>query len=95
MFAEQKLGQRRGASGDRQTVVPWLEGSYPQFFFVVPLADVESFVARYEGIQTRNDYERFTARSGFAAPPPRFGRHRTGSTPKRHASSPNARASWT
>jgi len=64
MFSEHKLGDRRDASGDRQTILPWLEGSYPEFFFVVPLADVDNFVARYEGIRNRDDYERFTARFG-------------------------------
>ena len=72
MFSEHKLGDRRDASGDRQTVLPWLEGSYPEFFFVVPLADVDSFVARYEGIQNRDDYERFTARFGIRRTNPAF-----------------------
>ena len=72
MFSEQKLGERRDASGDRQTVVPWLEGSYPEFFFVVPLAEVETFVARYDGIRNRDDYERFTARFGVRRTNPAF-----------------------
>jgi len=72
MVSEHKLGERRDASGDRQTVVPWLEGSYPEFFFVVALADVESFVTRYDGIQNRDDYERFTARFGVRRTNPAF-----------------------
>jgi len=64
MFSEHKLGERRDASNDRQTVLPWLEGSYPEFFFEVPLEEVESFVTRYDSIKTRDDYERFTARFG-------------------------------
>ena len=72
MFSEQKLGERRDASRDRQTVLPWLEGSYPEFFFVVPLADVESCVARYDGVRTRDDYERFTARFGVRRTNPAF-----------------------
>jgi hypothetical protein len=72
MFSEHKLGDRRDGSRDRQTVLPWLEGSYPEFFFVVPLAEVESFVARYDGIQNRNDYERFTARFGIRRTNPAF-----------------------
>ncbi|HKO89897.1 MAG TPA: fatty acid cis/trans isomerase [Polyangiaceae bacterium] len=72
MFSEQKPGDRRDASGDRQTVLPWLEGSYPEFFFVVPLSEVESFVARYDGIQNRDDYERFTARFGVRRTNPAF-----------------------
>jgi len=72
MFSEHKLGERRDASGDRQTVLPWLEGSYPEFFYVVPIAEVESFVARYEGIRNRDDYERFTARFGIRRTNPAF-----------------------
>ena len=72
MFAEHKPGERRDASGDKQTVLPWLEGSYPEFFFVVPLGDVESFASRYEGISNRNDYERFTARFGIRRTNPAF-----------------------
>jgi hypothetical protein len=72
MFSEQKPGDRRDASGDRQTVLPWLEGSYPEFFYVVPLAEVDSFVARYDAIQNRNDYERFTARFGVRRTNPAF-----------------------
>ncbi|HET7538250.1 MAG TPA: fatty acid cis/trans isomerase [Polyangiaceae bacterium] len=72
MFSEQKPGERRDASGDRQTVLPWLEGSYPEFFFVVPLAEVETFVARYDGIRNRDDYERFTARFGVRRTNPAF-----------------------
>jgi len=74
MFSEHELGQRRDASGDRQTVLPWLEGSYPEFFFVVPIAEVESFAARYEGIGNRDDYERFTARYGMRRTNPAFWR---------------------
>jgi hypothetical protein len=59
MFAEEKVGERRDASGDRQTVVPWLEGSYPQFFFVVDVSEAQSFADRYDTLEDRADYERF------------------------------------
>jgi hypothetical protein len=72
MFSEQKPGERRDASRDRQTILPWLEGSYPEFFFVVPLAEVDTFAARYDGIRTRDDYERFTARFGIRRTNPAF-----------------------
>ena len=74
MFSEHKPGERRDASGDRQTVLPWLEGSYPEFFFVVALSEVDSFVARYDGIANRDDYERFTARFGVRRTNPAFWR---------------------
>ncbi|HEY0469486.1 MAG TPA: fatty acid cis/trans isomerase, partial [Polyangiaceae bacterium] len=74
MFSEHELGERRDASGDGQTVLPWLEGSYPEFFFSVPLADVENFAVRYDAIQNRNEYERFTARFGVRRTNPGFWR---------------------
>ena len=72
MFAEHKLGEPRDASRDRQTVVPWLEGSYPEFFFVLRLADVERFAEQYDSLQTRSDYERFTERFGVRRTNPHF-----------------------
>jgi hypothetical protein len=72
MFSEHPLGSRRDASGDQQTVVPWLEGSYPEFFFVVDLADVSTFAQLYDGIQNYRDYERFTSRFGIRRTNPKF-----------------------
>ncbi len=72
MFAEHEPGEARDASRDRQTVVPWLEGSYPEFFFVLKLADVERFAEQYDALQTRSDYERFTERFGVRRTNPRF-----------------------
>ena len=64
MFSEQEVGQHRDARHDRQTVLPWLEGSYPEFFFVVDLDDVERFADSYDAIETPDDYQRFIARFG-------------------------------
>lgn len=72
MFSEQPLGARRDYEGDRQTVVPWLEGSYPEFFFVVDLADIERFASDYDAIETRADYERFIERFGIRRTNPGF-----------------------
>lgn len=72
MFAEHPPGEPRDASRDRQTVVPWLEGSYPEFFFVLDLVDVERFAEQYDTLQTRADYERFTERFGVRRSNPRF-----------------------
>jgi fatty acid cis/trans isomerase CTI len=72
MFSEERVGDRRDYAGDRQTVVPWLEGAYPEFFFVVDLADVERFASDYDAIETRADYERFVERFGIRRTNPRF-----------------------
>ena len=72
MFAEHEPGEPRDASRDRQTVLPWLEGSYPEFYFVMKLDEVERFAQQYGAIQTRADYERFTDRFGVRRTNPRF-----------------------
>ncbi|HEU5074289.1 MAG TPA: fatty acid cis/trans isomerase, partial [Polyangiaceae bacterium] len=72
MFAEEKLGDRRDYAQDRQTVLPWLESAYPNFFYVVAADDVPRFVRDYEAIENREDYERFIAHFGVRRTNPRF-----------------------
>jgi hypothetical protein len=72
MFSEQPLGTRRDYGDDRQTVVPWLEGSYPEFFFVVDREDVEKFAREYDALETRAEYDRFAERFGVRRTNPRF-----------------------
>jgi hypothetical protein len=64
MFAGEKLGDRRDYEHDTQTVVRWLEGAYPNFFYVVELEDIEKFVEEYGAIDNRQAYEAFVARYG-------------------------------
>jgi hypothetical protein len=56
---------QRDRSKDTLTVVKGLEGSYPNFFFVVDRHDLENFVTRFKSIHNRNDYERFVAIYGI------------------------------
>ena len=49
---------------DTLTVLDWLEGSYPNFFFLVDLERIEEFGERYQAIRSRDDYERFVALFG-------------------------------
>jgi len=65
MFKGEKLSDRRDYKNDTQTVVRWLEGSYPNFFYVVDLNEIELFVERYNAIANRVDYEKFVARFGI------------------------------
>jgi hypothetical protein len=65
MFAGEKLGERRDYKYDTQTVVRWLEGSYPDFFYVVELDDIERFVEEYNALENRQQYEAFVARYGL------------------------------
>ncbi|MBT8128131.1 MAG: fatty acid cis/trans isomerase [Gammaproteobacteria bacterium] len=64
MFAGEKLGDRRDYEHDTQTVVRWLEGAYPNFFYEVGLDDIENFVNEYGAINDNTDYEIFVARYG-------------------------------
>ncbi len=72
MFANEKLGDRRDYKNDTQTVVGWLEGSYPNFFYDVDLKDIETFVTHYQAIADRDDYEKFVARYGLRRTDPKF-----------------------
>jgi hypothetical protein len=65
MFGGEELGDRRDSTYDTQTVIRWLEGSYPDFFYVVELDDIERFVEDYNGIENRQYYEDFVARYGL------------------------------
>ncbi len=59
-----KPGQFRDYQFDTQTIVPWLEGSYPDFFYVVKLEEIEKFVELYNAISSLREYEIFIARYG-------------------------------
>ncbi|MEA3273715.1 MAG: fatty acid cis/trans isomerase [Pseudomonadota bacterium] len=58
--------------GDTLTVLDWLEGAYPNFFFVVDLADIDTFADRYASIRNRDDYERFVGLYGVRRTNQRF-----------------------
>ena len=64
MFEGESLGDRRDYKNDTQTVVRWLEGAYPDFFYVVELDAIELFVEEYNAIENRQQYETFVARYG-------------------------------
>jgi hypothetical protein len=65
MFEDEKIGDRRDYEYDTQTIVGWLEGVYPNFFYMIELDEVEEFVEQYNGIKNRNQYEAFVARYGL------------------------------
>jgi len=55
----------RDRTQDTLTVVKGLEGSYPNFFFDLDVKDVDAFVARFESITTRGEYEKFVGLYGL------------------------------
>jgi hypothetical protein len=56
---------QRDRSNDTLTVLKGLEGSYPNFFFVVKRKDIDAFVDRFTTIGNRRAYEEFVALYGI------------------------------
>ena len=54
------------------TVVPWLEGSYPNFFFSVALSEIDAFTVRCAAIRNHGDYEKFIDMYGVRRTNPGF-----------------------
>ncbi|MEN8166943.1 MAG: fatty acid cis/trans isomerase [Pseudomonadota bacterium] len=66
---------RRDRSNDSLTVLKGLEGSYPNFFFVVKREEIEAFVDRFTQITHRKEYEAFVALYGIRRTNQRFWEH--------------------
>ena len=64
MLADEEDRDRSDRAHDTLTVVNWLEGSYPNFFFDVAIAEIDDFTSRYVAIRDREDYEQFIALYG-------------------------------
>ena len=54
------------------TVVQWLEGSYPNFFFSVKLSEIDTFTKRCAAIRNHGDYEKFIDSYGVRRTNPEF-----------------------
>ncbi|MCK5360892.1 MAG: fatty acid cis/trans isomerase [Gammaproteobacteria bacterium] len=61
MLQTEKPGEGRDYSSDSQTILPWLEGSYPNVFMVVKLDEIETFMKQYDSIRNHQDYEVFVS----------------------------------
>jgi len=75
MFQDASAEANRDFEHDSLTVVDWLEGSYPNFFFVIDIDNVEKFAEHHRSIQTRDDYEQFVARYGVRPSNENFWHH--------------------
>jgi hypothetical protein len=71
----EKLGDYRDYHLDSLTIVRWLEGSYPNFFYVVALDKVEAFVEEYNAISNLEQYHAFIARYGIRRTNEEFWQH--------------------
>ena len=58
---EQQRKNLQDIEDDTLTVIRGLEGSYPNFFFVVEIEEVEQFATQAASIKDRYDYEKFVA----------------------------------
>ena len=63
-LADARERDRSDVDKDTMTVVKWLEGSYPNFFFSVPISEIEVFSKRCALIRTSKDYEEFVNQYG-------------------------------
>ncbi|MCF6354953.1 MAG: fatty acid cis/trans isomerase [Candidatus Polarisedimenticolaceae bacterium] len=71
-LADEHERDRSDIGRDTMTVVKWLEGSYPNFFFSVAQSDIEDFAQRCATIRNYNDYERFVDQYGVRRTNPAF-----------------------
>jgi hypothetical protein len=65
IFKDEEDSEVRDYSKDSLTVVDWIEGSYPNFFFSVDIDDVEKLAERYAALDSREEYERFVSIYGI------------------------------
>ena len=71
-LADERERNRADIKKDTMTVVNWLEGSYPNFFFSVDIDEVETFTKRCAAIRNHADYEKFVDRYGIRRTHPDF-----------------------
>jgi hypothetical protein len=72
MFDE---GARRERNKDTLTAYPGLLGSYPNFFFVVPLSRIEAFGAALHGMSSRQEFVELINQYGIRRTHPRIWEH--------------------
>jgi len=71
-LADERERDRADIDKDSMTVVKWLEGSYPNFFFSVALSEIEEFTKRCATIRNHKDYEKFVDQYGVRRTNPDF-----------------------
>lgn len=72
MFQNEDDTETRDYSNDSITVVDWLEGAYPNFFFEVDIEDVEKFAEAYAALKSREDYDKLISVYGIRRTDSRF-----------------------
>jgi len=72
LFADALERDRADIDKDTLTVVSWLEGSYPNFFFSVSLSEIDAFVEHCVTMRTSADYKIFVDKYGVRRTNPAF-----------------------
>ncbi len=71
-LADEHERDRADIDQDSMSVVNWLEGAYPNFFFSVDLSDIEAFTERCAAIRNEEDYKKFVDQYGVRRTSPEF-----------------------
>ncbi|MFV1973697.1 MAG: fatty acid cis/trans isomerase [Thiohalobacterales bacterium] len=71
-IADERERDRADIDQDTMTVVNWLEGSYPNFFFSVALSEIDTFTRRCAAIRNHGEYEKFVDLYGVRRTNPAF-----------------------
>ncbi len=71
-LADEEERNRADIERDSLSVVNWLEGAYPNFFFSIDLDEIDEFTRRCAAIRNRHDYEKFVDRFGVRRTNPEF-----------------------
>ncbi|GMR21507.1 MAG: fatty acid cis/trans isomerase [Gammaproteobacteria bacterium] len=71
-LADERERDRSDIEQDTMTVVRWMEGSYPNFFFSVALSEIDAFTKRCAAIRSHKDYEEFVDQYGVRRTNPVF-----------------------
>ena len=71
-LADERDRDRADIERDTMTVLKWLEGSYPNFFFSVALSEIEDFTKHCAEIRNHEDYEKFVDQYGVRRTNPAF-----------------------
>ncbi|MCF6325011.1 MAG: fatty acid cis/trans isomerase [Gammaproteobacteria bacterium] len=73
-LADEHERNRADLEKDSMTVVPWLEGAYPNLFFSVALSEIDVFAKHCASIRNHEDYKRFVDQYGVRRTHPEFWR---------------------
>ena len=64
-LADERERDKADIEKDTMTVLNWLEGNYPNFFFSVKESDIESFTKQCASIHNQQDYDNFVNKYGI------------------------------